>query len=172
MSAMLETARTRMEAWQPEDAAAVRRLATDSRVMRHISGGEPWDDERIREFLARQIRQEEQLGYCLWKLMLKETSEMVGLCGLQPLAGTDEIEVGWWLAPEHWGKGIATEAALAALAWAFEQKKLSRVVAVALPDNHASIRVMEKLGMRFEGRVLHKGFEVVKYAIDRQAAGT
>jgi len=165
---MLETARIRMLPWEGDDEPAFRRLATDPRVMLHISGGEPWGDEKIREFLTRQIRQQRELGFCIWKLVLKEVGEVIGICGLQPLAGTSDIEIGWWLAPEQWGKGIAVEAARAALAYAFDSLGLTRVVAVAHLGNEPSVRTMEKLGMTFECNTTHKGVEVVKYAIEKK----
>src|ERR1700683_4562299 len=106
---MLETARMRLLPWQPEDWLLLRPLAADPLVMRYISDGKPWPDERIREFVGRQIGHFDRLGYCLWKLQLKETSAMIGFCGLQPLAGTAEIEIGWWLAQGLWGKGAGGE---------------------------------------------------------------
>jgi ribosomal-protein-alanine N-acetyltransferase len=135
--------------------------------MRYISDGEPWPDERILEFVGRQVAHFDRLGYCLWKLLLKETSEMIGFCGLQPLDGTAETEIGWWLAQAWWGQGLATEAARAALRDGFERAGLKRIVAVALPANRASIHVMEKLGMKYEREMIHRGFDVVLYAVNR-----
>ncbi|MFZ3215704.1 MAG: GNAT family N-acetyltransferase [Candidatus Acidiferrales bacterium] len=161
---MLETARMRLLPWQPDDWLLLRPLATDPEVMRYITNGEPWPDERIREFTARQITHFATLGYCLWKLIHKETSALIGFCGLQPLAGTQETEIGWWLARAHWGQGLATEAARAALEDGFARAGLQTIVAVAMPANRASLRVMEKLGMEYEQETIHRGFQVVRYA--------
>src|SRR5262245_45166950 len=122
----------------------MRRLATDPRVMRYISTSAVWDDARIRRFVERQRRQLVDLGYCLWKLVLKDGGEMIGFCGLQPLPGTDETEIGWWLVPEQWDRGLASEAARAIVALSMGP---ARIVAIAQPPNRASIRIMEKLGM-------------------------
>jgi len=164
---MLETARMRLLPWQPDDWLLLRPIATDPQVMRYISDGQPWPDERIREFVGRQIDHFDKLGYCLWKLLLKETSEMIGFCGLQPLDGTAETEIGWWLARAWWGQGLATEAARAALLDGFERAELQRIVAVAVAANRASIHVMEKLGMKYEREMIHRGFDVVLYALER-----
>ena len=86
---------------------------------------------------------------------------------MQPLDGTAETEIGWWLAQAWWGQGLATEAARAGLRDGFERAGLKRIVAVALPANRASIHVMEKLGMRYEREMIHRGFDVVLYATDR-----
>jgi len=165
-STILETARLRLRTWELDDWQALRRLAVDPRVMRYISNGQAWDDGRIRAFVEKQIRQQRDLEMCLWKATQKESEEVVGMCGLQPLEATADIEIGWWLAPELWGRGIATEAARAALAYGFDTLRLKRIVAVAMPENAASIRIMEKLGMRYQDGLLHKGFEVVRYAVD------
>jgi ribosomal-protein-alanine N-acetyltransferase len=89
---------------------------------------------------------------------------MISFCGLQ-LANTSDIEIGWWLAPSHWGRGLATEAGLAILHDGFERAGLTRIVAVAHPDRRASRRVMEKIPMRYERNAQHKGIDVVLYAI-------
>ena len=92
---------------------------------------------------------------------------MIGFCGLQPLDGTTEVEIGWWLALNSWGQGLATEAARRALQDGFERAGLARIVAVALAANRASIHVMEKLGMKYERDMVHRGFEVVLHAVNR-----
>jgi ribosomal-protein-alanine N-acetyltransferase len=166
---MLETARMRLLPWQPDDWLLLRPIASDPQVMRYISDGQPWPDERIREFVGRQISHFDKLGYCLWKLLLKESSEMIGFCGLQPLDGTAETEIGWWLARAWWRRGLATEAARTALLDGFERAELQRIVAIAMAANRASIHVMEKLGMKYEREMVHRGFDVVLYAVDRPA---
>jgi ribosomal-protein-alanine N-acetyltransferase len=157
----------RLLPWQPDDWLLLRPIAADPRVMRYISDGKPWPDERIRAFVARQVGYFDRLGYCLWKFLIKETSEMIGFCGLQPLNGTSETEIGWWLARGSWGQGLATEAARAALLDGFERAGLARIVAVAQAANHASTHVMEKLGMKYEREMIHHGFDVVMYAANR-----
>jgi [ribosomal protein S5]-alanine N-acetyltransferase len=164
----LETPRMRLLPWQENDWLQLKPIAQDPEVMRYISNGQPWPDERIREFVARQVACFEARSFCLWRLIDKGTQDMIGFCGLQPLAETQDIEIGWWLARAWWGKGLATEAAREAMRDAFERAGLHRVVAVAQPENLASIHVMEKLSMRFERETTHRGFRVVLYAIDRQ----
>jgi ribosomal-protein-alanine N-acetyltransferase len=163
----MRTERLLFAPWTEADWLALKPIATDPEVMRYISNGQPWPDDRIQEFVQRQIDCFRLRGYCLWQLLDASSGCMIGFCWLQPLAGTDEIEIGWWLERSHWGRGLATEAARAALADGFERAGLARIVAVAQPQNRASIRVMEKLGMQYEKPVQHKGFDVVLYAIHR-----
>jgi RimJ/RimL family protein N-acetyltransferase len=164
---MLETARLRLLPWQPEDWLQLRPIATDPEVVRYISNGEPWPDERIREWAARQVAHFAKYGFCMWKLFDKRTNAMIGFCGLQPLEGTLEIEIGWWLGRAWWGQGYATEAAREALRDGFERAGLQRIVAIAMRENVASTRIMEKLGMTYERETTHRGFAVVLYAAEK-----
>lgn len=164
---VLESARLRFATWRREDWPEFRILATDPRVVRYISSGQPWTDERIQEFVTRQCNHWEKLRLCMWKLLPKDGDRLIGICGLQPLPETPEIEIGWWLGPEHWGKGLATEGARVALSYGFEIARLDRIVAVAQAANRASTHVMEKLGMEFGKETVSRGYEVVLYGIAR-----
>ncbi|MEJ7604876.1 MAG: GNAT family N-acetyltransferase [Bryobacteraceae bacterium] len=81
----------------------------------------------------------------------------------------DEVdpEIGWWLARPFWGRGLATEAARVALAHAFDLVKLDRIVSIARPQNVASTRIMEKLGLQLECEFGRDGVQLVKYSLDR-----
>ena len=170
---MLETARLRLLPWSPDDWLQLRPIARDPEVVRYISNGQPWDDARIQDFVARQVSGFAERGFCFWRLLPKQVlraedpEQMIGFCGLQPLPETTEIEIGWWLARVWWGKGLATEAAREAMRDAFERAGLERIVAIALPENRASLHVMEKLGMQFERETTNRGFRVALYAISR-----
>ncbi len=88
-------------------------------------------------------------------------------CSRLRLEDDSEVEIGWWLARRCWGKGLATEAAQSVLRYAFERAGLARVIAIAMPENLASRRIMEKIGMRYESETEHKGFRVVLYSASR-----
>jgi [ribosomal protein S5]-alanine N-acetyltransferase len=163
---MLETARLRMLPWQPDDWLLLRPIATDREVVRYISNGEPWPDERIREWATRQVKHFSKYGFCFWKLIHKGTGQMIGFCGLQPLENTQEIEIGWWLARAWWGQGYATEAAREAMRDGFERAGLRRIVSIAIRENVASTHIMEKLGMEYEKETTHRNVPVVMYAVD------
>jgi len=135
--------------------------------MRYIGDGAPWPEERARQFVERQMALFDERAFCLWKLVPRLESGgggLIGFCGLQPLPETDEIEIGWWLARSWWGRGLAVEAARVALRDGFERAGLQRIVAIAQPANMASIRIMRKLGMRFERMTESRGIPVVMYA--------
>ena len=164
---ILETKRLRFATWRWEDWKGFRRLTTDPLVVRYLGTGEPWPDERVQEFVARQCENWEDHRICLWKLLPKDNDTLIGICGLQHLPEGPDVEIGWWLAPSHWGQGLATEAARHALAYGFEVSNFERIVAIAQAANRDSLRVMERIGMRFEREALHKGIRVVLYAISR-----
>jgi [ribosomal protein S5]-alanine N-acetyltransferase len=167
----LKTIRLQLTPWRHIDFASFRPIATDPEVMRYINDGAPWNDDQIREFIRRQMRHAAAKQFCLWRIVREPDGKMLGFCGLQPLTieGHREVEIGWWLARNCWGRGLASEAAREAMRFAFDEVKLSRVIAIAQPENRASIRIMRKLGMRFEREATHKGIRVVLYAIRRRA---
>ena len=94
------------------------------------------------------------------------TGAFVGRGGLQParIAGTLAVELGWALLPDRWGQGLATEMALGATAWA-RGNGLAELVAVTLPDNARSRRVMERAGLREEADVVHAGLSHALYRV-------
>jgi [ribosomal protein S5]-alanine N-acetyltransferase len=149
MPTVIETDRPRLENWQPEALAAFRPIATHPKVMRYVADGKPWPDERIAPFISRQITHAEWLSYCLWKLVDKTSDRLVGQCGIQPLYNTGETEIGWRLARDCWGRGLASGAAYTALRYGFDVLGLPRTVAIAQPENVASIRVRQGLGRGF-----------------------
>ena len=164
-----ETPRLLLETWNLDDFDAFATIARDPDVMRFIAEGRPWPDARIGWFLGQQSAFQQTLGHCNWKLTDRASGNLVGFCGLAPLPSIGETEIGWWLSPAHWRKGLAFEAAEHVVGAAFAQHGLSRLVARAYRANARSIRLMERLGMRFD-RLLDAGpmGEVVLYLIDRE----
>jgi [ribosomal protein S5]-alanine N-acetyltransferase len=172
MNPQIETPRIRLEPWHSDDWRALHAIAREPEVMRYITGGAPWSENQTQEFVTRQQRHFSERNYCLWKLIVKNTdvqsgATVDGLCGIQPLTETDEIEIGYWLAQRHWGQGIATEAARAAARDAFERVGLDRLVAVARKENAPSLRIMEKIGMTYERDHIHRNISVVLYSMTK-----
>lgn len=162
----LETDRLWLCEWSLSDLEESRPIFTDPDVMRYISGGSPRSDDQIREFIARQQNHFRSRGFCLWKLLLKPEARLIGFCGLQPLEldSASAVEIGWRLAKDQWNCGLATEAARVALQHAVEYAHLERIIAIAMPENRASLRIMEKLGMTYDRATQKGGFPVVVYA--------
>jgi [ribosomal protein S5]-alanine N-acetyltransferase len=156
-----------MTPWSIDDAAVLRPIATDVEVMRHITGGAPWSDNRIQCFVDEQVRLYSERGFCRWKLICKKTSEFVGFCGVGFWRDEPDPEIGWWLARSSWGRGLATEAARIVLADAFDRVRMVRIVSIARPENTASTRVMQKLGLMLDCEFERDGVRLVKYAAQR-----
>ena len=162
----IETERLILRAFEEDDIGDVAFFA-DPEVMRYIPRG-AWKREEVGSIFPRMVarRREEwrNVGYGMWAVVLKKTGAVIGQCGLQRLDDGDEIEVYYLLDKPHWNKGIATEATLAALRFA-KGLGLKNIVAVAMPENGASKRVMQKSGMTHVGRAYHYGLGVVKYEL-------
>ena len=164
---ILQTERLVLSPWHFSDWVDLRPIATDVEVMRYINGGVPWADERIQAFVNRQVELFSERGFCRWKLLLKTGQEMIGFCGVGFWGDALDPEIGWWLAPSYWGRGIATEAARVALAHVFERTGLERIISIARPENKASTRIMERLGFTLEWEFEKDGVRLVRYAIER-----
>ncbi len=123
--------------------------------------------EQVRELLNGQAAGQVVDGFALWWWRERETGELVGQVGLNRTEVEDEpvVEVGWSIRPERWGEGLATEAARASLSWGFELARLDEIVSFTLPQNAASRRVMEKLGMSHRRDFKRHGLPHVLYAV-------
>ena len=164
----LETERLRLCTWDEDDWRVLKPIATDSRVMRFISRGVPWTDGQIRDFVDRNRTLFLEKGFCRWKLEEKTSGEIIGFCGLGFLHDEPRLEIGWWLARAFWGRGLASEAARAAFGDATDRLHLRQIVSIAHRDNHASIRIMRKLGLRLEKQYEYAGTPTVMYAFEAE----
>ena len=160
---VLETERLLVRQWVHDDWKRLRLLTTDPLVLRYIGDGQPWSDERTRKFVDGGIQQAQSRGWVLWPLIHKQDAELIGFCGFNSTFAPD-VEIGWWLLPAYWRRGLATEAARAMLDYGFSKFRFPRVISVAQPANFASIKIMQKLGMRFDKTFVHEGVQLVCYA--------
>ena len=163
---MIETERLVLREFTLDDLERLVELRSDPVVMRYI--GEQ-TRERIEERLRYYISLYQSHGIGMWAVVHKEEGVLIGWCGLLFLDGTTEVEVGYGVAREFWGRGLMTEAARASLRYGFERVGLERIVAVAMPENAPSRRIMEKLGMRYEKNGHFYNHELVYYAINRES---
>jgi ribosomal-protein-alanine N-acetyltransferase len=159
---ILETERLFLRDWVPDDWRRYKPLATDPHVLRYIGRGEPSTDEKIQGFINGGIQKSRDRGWILWPVIYRNDAELIGFCGFADGFPPD-VEIGWRLRPDYWGKGLATEIATAVMSYGWQRFEFPRVVAVMQPGNRASIRVAEKLGMSFEAEFLHQGIQVLQY---------
>jgi RimJ/RimL family protein N-acetyltransferase len=160
----LRTARLLLRRWRGDDRAPFAAINADPEVMEYYPA--PLARERSDALIERFEATFERHGYGLWAVELPSERPLAGYVGLFPvepeLPFAPAVELGWRLARECWGRGIATEAARAAIAFAFEQRGIDELVAYTAAINERSRRVMERLEMTRdpEGDFRHPGREV------------
>jgi|SRR6516165_4094263 RimJ/RimL family protein N-acetyltransferase len=158
---ILETERLLVRNWIAADLEHYLALAKDvgyncfSPPGYFLVGTTQQAEQKIRDKMA--LFDEQGLGK--FPIFLKASREFIGTCGLEPfdLDAHAEIELGYRLCLRHWGQGYATEAASVVLRYGFDQLGWRRIMAFALGENRASLRVLEKLGFRYLREFLHAG---------------
>lgn len=162
----METERLLHRKFTTEDLDKLIEMRLSEGVMKHLGGRKMQNPEALKERLKYYISfYEKNIGQ--HAIIWKETGEMIGWSGLQPLENTDEIEVSYGMIKKFWGRGIGFETALAWLKYGFEELELERIVAVAMPENTGSWKIMEKLGMKYEKTEKHYEMNCVFYAISK-----
>ncbi|MBR8839583.1 MAG: GNAT family N-acetyltransferase [Stigonema ocellatum SAG 48.90 = DSM 106950] len=142
-------------------------IYTDSEVMRYRSISQPASRKQTQESLESYLAHWGKYGFGRWAIIHKTKGCLIGHCGLEHVVSLNEVEVSYLLAREYWGQGLATESAIALVNYGFETLQLERLVAMAKPENLASCRVMEKIGMQYEKKIQLNGVEWVLFAINR-----
>jgi len=170
-AAVIETQRLRLRRWHDSDLPALARWNADPRFMRHMGRG-PLSSVESAAALARYQSHWSQHGFGLLAVEDRATGVLIGRAGPQfhRLWPTDP-EVGWGFDPDWWGMGLATEAGAACVRWAFGDLDIHRLVSITTPDNVASRRVMEKLGLAFVDEIFDPvlGIALVLHARERNA---
>lgn len=165
----LETARLRLRARILADLEANLAMDLCPEVHRYIYIHGPPDEAAHRAELTRRIRAGWPERGGLWVVEWRDEPGFLGWCGLLPLEGTGLIEIGYRYVPSARGRGVATEAARAVLDHGFRTLGFDPIVAVTHPDNLASHRVLEKIGLREEGLAHHYGADLPFYRLTRGA---
>jgi RimJ/RimL family protein N-acetyltransferase len=176
---MIETERLTLRPWRDEDVAEYVRVINTPAVMEHLGGlMNPLAAEAATK---RQQALQAERGHCFWVVERRDDAAILGFCGLKiadvgPVAG--DVEIGWRLREDAWGKGYAREAASASIAWAWANLAALRIIAMTVPANARSWGLMERLGLsrRTDLDFGHPHFEPdhplhqhIVYAIERPA---
>ena len=158
---ILETPRLVLREMTPEDAESAYLLNSDPEVLKYTGDDAFKSVEEAREFLGK-YESYKKYGFGRWAMILKETGEYLGWCGLKYTPELDEFDIGYRLMKKFWGFGYATEAAEACLELGFKQFGMKKIVGRAMPENAASVRVLEKIGLTFfENRITEGTKEVI-----------
>jgi RimJ/RimL family protein N-acetyltransferase len=162
----LETERLRLRPYRLEDLDDLAAMFSDPEHMRWYPA--PFDRETSTAWLERQVAAYGTRGFALWIVEDRATHEFLGTAGptVQTVEDMDEVEIGWHTRPGRKGEGIAPEAAAAARDWAFANLEIDHLISLVRPENQASVRVAEKIGMRVDREVDYKGLRHLVYRID------
>ena len=147
---MIETERLFLREITLNDKEEMLRLHSNPDVQKYTGESLIESLEEMELIIEQRIRDYKKYGYGRWATFLKNDMHFIGWSGLAYLPEFDEIDLGYRFLPEFWGKGYATEASHAILEYGFNTLELKRIIAIAMKDHKASIRVMEKVGMEFE----------------------
>ena len=163
----LETARLKLRLFTPDDVQVMYSLSTDPEVMKYVDTPVRDIEEAKKRLEQGPLADYKNYGYGRFAVELKETGEMIGFCGIKYLPEIDLHEVGYRYMKEHWGRGIGTEAAEVCVGFARDDLKISKLIALIMPGNNASIRLAEKLGMT-KGPLIHiYGVDALQYEMMR-----
>ena len=148
---ILETERLILREMTPQDVGPLAEVLCDPEAMRYYPA--PFTREKVGDWVSRSMDRCATLGFGLWAVVLKETGEVIGDCGLlvQQVLGREELEVGYHIVPRYQGRGFATEAARACVAWGFAHTSFDRVISLINVENAPSRSVAEKPHARFLG---------------------
>lgn len=150
----LETARLRLRLFTHDDLQVMFKLGSDPDVIKYADTPVRDLDEARERLEQGPLSDYEKYGYGRFAVELKETGKVIGFCGIKYLPEIDLPEVGYRYLKEYWGRGIGTEAAKACVEFARDDLKIKKLVALIIPENIASIKLAEKLGMK-KGPTVH-----------------
>ena len=149
MKEILQTERLLLRELNPDDAENFYKLNLNPNVIKYTGNSAFKDIDEAKEFLENY--QDYKLnGFGRWAVIEKSTNEFLGWCGLKYDKNLDETDIGFRFFEEHWNKGLATESAKACINFGFENLNLKSIVGRAMSENIASIKVLEKIGLKFE----------------------
>jgi RimJ/RimL family protein N-acetyltransferase len=166
---ILETERLLLRQFSAGDAEFILALLNEPSFIQNIGerGVRTLEDAKAY-ILNGPVASYAKNGFGLYLVLLKETNESIGMCGLIKRDGLDDIDIGYAFLPKFWSRGYAVESALAVKTYAKDVIGLKRVVAITDPANEGSIRVLEKIGLRFEKmvRLSEDDIELKLFAVD------
>ncbi|MES2107034.1 MAG: GNAT family N-acetyltransferase [Pseudomonadota bacterium] len=154
MKATIETERLLLRAFTTDDAEAYYPLCVIPEVIRYVGNKPMASVEEVRAGLQEgPVTDYVKYGFGRFAVIWKETGQLIGFSGLKYMPPFAEVELGYRLLPEFWGKGLASEAGKASIDFARESLNLTRLIALIHPDNEGSANVVRKLGFAVEKQV-------------------
>jgi len=163
---IIQTERLNLRAWTFDDAPAVVDLMSDPDVSHFLMHGRQITLTEADAFVVRYERLQRERGWCRWFLELAEDpGRLAGFCGIG-CTFAPQIELGWTLRRDLWGRGLATEAARGAIRYLFEEAGFPEICSAVDPDNERSRNVARRLGMREDGTLTLQGQVSLRYVLE------
>ena len=168
IDSQLETERLILRPMMQTDLDALLLIFTDPKVMAAFQH-EPFTREQMQHWLSRNLEHQRQYGYGLFSIILKESGELIGDCGLEQMDvdGQTLAELGYDFRSDYWNQGFATEAARAVRDYAFEILQLPQLISLIRVGNLSSKRVAEKVGMTLSEEFTRYGIQYWKYSLKK-----
>ena len=160
----LETKRLILRTMLESDIDALHLIFTDPHVMAAFQH-DPFTRAQMARWLQRNLDHQNEYGYGLFSVMLRETGELIGDCGLEQMEELHAAELGYDFRSEFWNQGYATEAACAVRDYAFDVLRLPQLISLIRVGNLASKRVAEKVGMTLAEEFTRYGVQYWKYTL-------
>lgn len=151
------------------DIDPLHHILSDRDVIRYLPNTKPRSRDQVESLIAGQLSHWQTYGLGLWVVEWRLKNVLIGWSGLRHLPETKEVEVAYLLRQAFWGQGLATEAAKACLQYGFVTLELNRIIALTHPENGASQRVIEKLGLSFVDQARYFNIDCYRYAIERSS---
>ncbi len=170
MKHILETERLLLREYTAQDFDALYPILSDPVTMQHYP--KPYDENGVHRWLAWSLDNYAKYGFGLWAMVLKETGEFIGDCGItmQNIDGETLPEIGYHIHRNYWRRGYAKEAARAVRDWCFEHTDFDRIYSYMTVENTASYATAASMGMRRIKRYTdNDGEELFVYEITREA---
>ena len=147
-----------------QDVNAWHAILSGKDVLRYFPGSPMPSRDQAERMIERMLGHWQEHGYGLWAVELHASGRLIGRAGLQFIPETDEVEVDFILDRAFWGRGFATEAGQASLAFGYDLLKVETIVGIVHPQNLASQRVLQKIGLSFVEETTYFGMAVQRYA--------
>lgn len=149
---MLDTDRLRLRPLAMDDAAIIEELAGDYDVAKTtLTIPHPYPEGTAKDFIASVKEMEEKGRIVIFAITEKGSNQLLGIINLSITTAYERGELAYWVGKPYWGMGYGTEAARALMKYGFEEKQLNKIYAQTFINNPGSQRIMEKIGLKYEG---------------------
>jgi len=165
MEVIFETPRLFLRRFTEEDANLIYALNSDPEIVKYVHEPVLENETQAKEILINSILPQYKLNLGRWAIHTKSDYSFIGWCGLKYIKETGITDLGYRLMKTAWGKGYATEAAQYTLIYGLRDLKINLITGMAHIENIASLRVLEKIGMKFSRREIVEGQPVKVYTL-------